>query len=54
MNNNIIIDKIFKLLSNFGWWLYVKTYWRHNKSVQKILTAEKRDNLGYFLSHCFV
>lgn len=37
------------IVSNFGWWLYVKVAWRKNRIVQRKLDSEVRDNLAYFL-----
>lgn len=38
-----------ELLGKFGWWLYVRFYWRSNKRVQLLLDTDVRDNLGVYL-----
>lgn len=42
-------DDILRVISNFGWWLYVIVAWRKNHIVQRKLDADVRDNLAYYL-----
>ena len=45
-NKQIIVD----IISNFGWWLYVKVAWNRNKPMQRLLIgSDVRENLGYYL-----
>lgn len=49
MENKSIVNTLLNQVSNFGWWLYVRIAWRRNKSIQRKLDADTRDNLGFYL-----
>lgn len=52
MGKKSFLNRMLKLVSNLGWWIYVKVSWRKNPNWQAILLNRDlaiRDNLGYYV-----
>lgn len=49
MGNETLFDGARHAIALFAWKIYVLLYWTNNKSVQRNLTTDVAENLGYFL-----